>query len=59
MKNNNNFCINEYFLNKPLSFGKFKNTKNLKFIYKYYTNYFKFIFNNVYKVNYVKFLKFL
>jgi len=60
MKNNNNFCLNEYFLNKPISFGKYKKNKhNLKNIYKIDRNYFKFVFNKVYKVNYVKFLKFL
>jgi DNA polymerase III alpha subunit (gram-positive type) len=60
MKNNNNFCINEYFLNKPLNFGKFKKKHNLKYIYKYEQNYFQFLFKNVYKkVNYIKFLKFL
>jgi len=59
MKNNNDFCINEYFLNKPLNFGKFKKIRNLKYIYKYEPNYFKFVFNKVYKINYVKFLKFL
>lgn len=59
MKKYNDFCINEYFLNKPLNFGKFKKTRNLKYIYKYDPNYFKFVFNKVYKVNYIKFLKFL
>jgi len=60
MKNNNNFCMNEYFLNKPLTFGKFKKKHNIKSLYKYEQNYFQFLFKNVYKkVNYVKFLKYL
>ena len=60
MKSHNDFCLNEYFVNKPISFGKYKKSKfNLKTIYKNDRNYFKFIFNKVYKVNYVKFLKFL
>jgi DNA polymerase III epsilon subunit-like protein len=59
MKNNNNFCMNEYFLNKQMNFGKYKKIHNLKYIYKYDQNYFKFIFNEVYKINPIKFLKFL
>ena len=59
MKHNNNFCLNKYFLNKPLVFGKYKKTHNLRNLYKNDLNYFKFIFNKVYKVNYVKLLKFL
>lgn len=55
---NNDFCINNYFINKPLNFGKFK-TKSIRYIYQYDPSYFKFIFNKVYRINYVKFLKFL
>jgi len=60
MKRQNNFCLNEYFFNKPITFGKYKKSQlNLKSIYNNDRNYFKFIFNKIYKVNYVKFLKFL
>ena len=55
---NNNFCINNYFISKPLNFGKFK-TKNIRYVYQYHPDYFKFLFNKVYKINYIKFLKFL
>lgn len=54
----NNFCINNYFVNKPLNFGKFK-TKNIRYVYQNHPDYFKFLFNKVYRINYVKFLKFL
>jgi len=60
MKKENNFCLNEYFFNKPVSFGKYKKSKyNLKHIYRNDINYFKFVFNKIYKLNYVKFLKFI
>jgi ATP-dependent DNA helicase DinG len=52
------FSLNEYFLNKPLNFGKYKK-KNLKFLYKNDFNYFKFFFNKIHNINYVKFLQYL